>query len=161
MRVSYLLATVAGASTASAGVMRIAANTLAWNWTVTEWGAGCSKGACSYDFNVTGIGNGTAHPAKPAFKAYCSGQGEGADYRACTALEDAGTEYAVVAKLLPRNATNETLSRPEIQVSLKFTDLNTSSTWWNYTGKAEAKYNQFSGPRMNFTIAPDTIFGAA
>ncbi len=35
------------------------------------------------------------------------------------------------------------------------------STWWNYTGKAEAKYNQFSGPAMNFTITPSEIFGAA
>lgn len=110
---------------------------------------------------MTGIGNGTAHPAKPSFKAYCSGQGEGADYRACTNIGDADTKYSVVAKLLPHNSTNETLARPEIQVSLKFTDLNTSSTWWNYTGKAETKYNSFAGPRLNFTIAPDTIFGAA
>ncbi|KAI1092643.1 hypothetical protein F5B19DRAFT_198660 [Rostrohypoxylon terebratum] len=160
MRVSSILVAVAYASTASA-VMRIAANSLAWNWTVTEWGAGCSKGACSYDFNVTGIGNGTARPAKPSFKAYCSGQGVGADYRACTNIGDEETKFSVVAKLLQHTSTNETLARPEIQVSLKFTDLNTSSTWWNYTGTAETKYNSFSGPRLNFTIIPDTVFGAA
>ncbi|KAL7622937.1 hypothetical protein AAE478_006616 [Parahypoxylon ruwenzoriense] len=163
MRVTSVLTAVAGASSASAAVMQIAATTLSWNWTVTGWSAGCARSGCYYDFNVTGIGNDTSRPARPSFKAYCSGQGEGADYRACTALEEAGTDYSVVAKLLPRNtAVNETSpAPPQIQVSLKFTDLDTPTTWWNYTGKAEAAYNQFVAPLMNFTITPDTIFGVA
>ncbi|KAI0833208.1 hypothetical protein F5Y06DRAFT_184227 [Hypoxylon sp. FL0890] len=161
MRVSSLLATVAGVSTASAAVMRVAAHGIAWDWAVTEWTAGCA-GTCHYDFNVTGVGNATATPATPSFKAYCSGQGEGAAYKACTATGESETAYVVVAKLLPRNnVTNGTLPQPHIQVSIKFTDLNSSSTWWNYTGKAEAKYNQFVAPPMNFTIVPDEIFGVA
>ncbi|KAI1418713.1 hypothetical protein F5Y13DRAFT_149863, partial [Hypoxylon sp. FL1857] len=159
MRVSSLLATVAGASTASAAVMRIAADRVSWSWAVTEWTAGCASD-CHYDFNVTGVGNTTAKPAKPSFKAYCSGQGEGADYKACTATGESETAYVVVAKLLPRtNVTNGTLPQPHIQVSIKFTDLDTPTTWWNYTGKAEAKYNQRVAPPMNFTITPDEVFG--
>ncbi|KAI0143959.1 hypothetical protein F4776DRAFT_661060 [Hypoxylon sp. NC0597] len=161
MRVSSLLATIAGASISSAAVMRIAADSLYWSWTVTEWTAGC-VGGCHYDFNVTGIGNSTAKPAKPSFKAHCSGQGEGADYKACQATGESETSYVVVAKLLPRtNITNGTLPQPRIQVSLKFTDLDTSTAWWNFTGKAEARFNQHVAPPMNFTIVPDEVFGVA
>ncbi|KAI1107076.1 hypothetical protein F4804DRAFT_240179 [Jackrogersella minutella] len=161
MRVSSLLVTLAGASYASAAMMKLAANSVSWNWTVTGWSAGCAR-ECSYDFNVTGVGNTTSKPAKPSFKAHCSGEGVGAGYTQCTALEDAGTDYAVVAQLLPQgNATNGTAPHPQIQVSLKFTDLNSSSTWWNYTGKADTSYNQAVAPPLNFTIVPDTIFGVA
>ncbi|KAI1140448.1 hypothetical protein F5Y05DRAFT_318544 [Hypoxylon sp. FL0543] len=163
MRVSSLLASVAGASAASAAVMRVAADSMGWNWAVTEWTAGCAGASnCHYDFNVTGIGNSTDYPATPSFKAYCSGQGEGAPYKACTATGESETAYVVAAKLLPKtNVTNGTLPQPHIQVSIQFTDLNSASTWWNYTGRAEAKYNQFVAPPMNFTIVPDEIFGVA
>ncbi|KAI1380827.1 hypothetical protein F4677DRAFT_404750 [Hypoxylon crocopeplum] len=161
MRASPLLATLAGISTASAVMMQIAAEDVSWDWAVTGWSAGCAR-ECYYDFNLTGIGNSTERPPKPSFKAYCSGQGEGADYKLCTAIAESETDTLVVAKLLPsNNATNGTSHRPLIQTSVRFTDLETSTTWWNYTGKAEASYNQFVAPLMNFTITPDTVFGVA
>ncbi|KAI5860135.1 hypothetical protein GGS23DRAFT_599784 [Durotheca rogersii] len=155
MRVSSVLAVAAGVSTASAAPTQAAAAAQSWEWAVTEWSAGY--------FKIAGVGDSTSKPATPSFKAYCNGAGEGADYSACTILEEAETPYAVVAKLLPRApATNESTSNPPvIQVSLQFTDLETPTTWWNYTGKAEARYNQFVAPAMNFTITPDTIHGVA
>lgn len=114
------------------------------------------------DFNVTGTGNTTARPGRPSFKAYCNGGPEGAEYKVCMGLEETETDYVVVAKLLANNNTgNGTSQRPQIQVSLKYTDLETPTTWWNYTGKAEASYNQFVAPLMNFTITPDTVIGVA
>lgn len=114
------------------------------------------------DFNITGIGNSTDRPPSPSFKAHCSGEGEGADFSACSALEKAETDYEVNAKLLPsKNSTNGTTHRPQIQVSLRYTDLYTESTWWNFTGQADASYNQFVAPLMNFTITPDTVYGVA
>ncbi|KAI8963731.1 hypothetical protein F5Y11DRAFT_136032 [Daldinia sp. FL1419] len=161
MRISSLLTTAAGVGSASAGIMHIAAASAPWKWSVTGWSAGCARD-CYYDFNVTGDASSTSKPARPSFKAYCSGEGEGANYRACTALEETETDYLVLAKLLPSNGTtNGTSHRPQIQVSVKFTDLESPSTWWNYTGKAVAAYNQFVGPVMNFTITPDTIYGVA
>ncbi|KAI1778272.1 hypothetical protein F4818DRAFT_405392 [Hypoxylon cercidicola] len=161
MRVTSILATLAGASTASARMMRIAADSLEWDWSVTDWSAGCAE-TCTYDFNVTGMGNSTDKPPSPSFKAHCSGEGEGADYSRCIALEKAETDYRVVAKLLPsNNSTNGTSHRPQIQVSLRYTDLASDTTWWNFTGKAEASYNQFVAPLMNFTITPDTVYGVA
>ncbi|OTB09074.1 hypothetical protein M426DRAFT_18459 [Hypoxylon sp. CI-4A] len=162
MRASSLLTTVAGVSAASAAVMKIASDDAGWDWAVTGWSAGCARAGCYYDFNVTGVGSTTAYPKTPSFKAYCSGEGEGASYRACTTLQDSETDYEVVAKLLPSNSsTNGTSHKPNIQVSLQYTDLDSPTTWWNYSGKAEASYNQFVAPLMNFTITPDTIYGVA
>ncbi|KAI1389830.1 uncharacterized protein F4822DRAFT_215541 [Hypoxylon trugodes] len=162
MRVSSFLATLASTSIASAAVMRLAADSISWSWTVTGWSAGCAK-QCNYDFNVTGVGNHSDKPATPSFKAHCSGQGEGAAYEACTALGESETEFAVVAKLLSsnNNTSNGTSHRPRIQVSLKYTDLDSPTTWWNYTGKAEASYNQYAASVLNFTITPDEVFGVA
>ncbi|XXH03595.1 hypothetical protein Hte_010000 [Hypoxylon texense] len=140
MRVTSVLAALACSSIASARMMRIAAE----------------------NFNVTGIGNSTDMPPSPSFKAHCSGEGEGADFSACSTLEKAETDYSVVAKLLPsKNSTNGTAQRPQIQVSLRYTDLYTKSTWWNFTGQAEVSYNQSVAPLMNFTITPDTVYGVA
>ncbi|KAI6092275.1 hypothetical protein F4821DRAFT_225262 [Hypoxylon rubiginosum] len=159
MRVTPILATLASANIASAMLMRIAAGKVSWSWTVTGWSAGCAE-TCHYDFNVTGIGNSTDKPPSPSFKAYCSGEGEGADFKACTQLEESETRLAVKAKLLPNNnSTNGSSHQPQIQVSLQYIDLKTESTWWNFTGQAEASYNQLA--LMNFTITPDTIYGVA
>ncbi|KAI0386581.1 hypothetical protein F5Y04DRAFT_241800 [Hypomontagnella monticulosa] len=159
MRISSLLAATAAASTASAAVMRIAASSISWKWTVTGWSAGCAE-QCHYDFNVTAVGNSTGKPATPSFKAYCSGEGEGAGYQVCKTLEESETDYRVAAQLLPSNSTGSA-RRAQIQVSLQYTDLQTPSTWWNYTGKAEALYNEYAAPFMNFTITPDTVYGVA
>ncbi|KAI0164227.1 hypothetical protein GGR52DRAFT_111280 [Hypoxylon sp. FL1284] len=157
MRVTPVLATLASASTASAAVMHIAATTLSWNWSVTQWGAGCND-TCTYDFDVAAAGNATSKPPRPSFKAHCSGEGEGAGYTFCKNLAKTETPYHVVAQLLP---SNDSSHRPQIQVSLEYTDLESNSTWWNFTGKAEASYNQFSAPLLNFTITPDTLAGVA
>ncbi|KAI1763959.1 hypothetical protein GGR53DRAFT_495627 [Hypoxylon sp. FL1150] len=159
MRVTPILATLASASTASAAVIRIVAGGVSWNWMVTGWSAGCAE-TCHLDFNVTATGNSTGKPPSPSFKAHCSGEGEGADFKACTQLEQSETALAVVAKLLPTNdSTNGTSHQPQIQVSLQYTDLKSESTWWNFTGQAEASYNQRA--LTNFTITPDTVYGVA
>ncbi|CAJ2502774.1 Uu.00g101680.m01.CDS01 [Anthostomella pinea] len=164
MRASTILTALAGASSASAAVMRLATTSLralSYDWAVTGWSAGCARAGCYYDFNITGDANTTAKPQRPGFKAYCSGQ-EGEGYRACTQLDSEGNDAEVVAKLFPHNITaNGTSSLPHIQVSLRYTDLDSASTWWNYTGDAYARFNQFVAPPMNFSITPDEVFGVA
>ncbi|KAJ8128880.1 hypothetical protein O1611_g4752 [Lasiodiplodia mahajangana] len=160
MRAAILLSALAGASTAFAAVMRISAESMQYDWAVTGWNAGCARAGCYYDFNITGAANLTSRPPTPAFKAYCSGDGEGSPYRLCSRLDDEDTDAIVVAKLLPSKITNGT--RPAIiQVSLKYTDLYTPTTWWNFTGHASSFYNQFVAPPQNFTITPDEITGVA
>jgi hypothetical protein len=47
-----------------------------WTWHVTGWEAGCARGGCSYNFNVT-------VPSVPGqiagVKAYCYGREDGYD----------------------------------------------------------------------------------
>ncbi|GAW17032.1 hypothetical protein EKO27_g4030 [Xylaria grammica] len=161
MRAGILLTALMGASSASASVMRIAADSMEYDWAVTGWSAGCARSGCYYDFNVTGVQNLTQRPATPAFKAYCSGFGEGAPYRLCDRLDEEDTDAIVVAKLLPSNITANGTRSAIIQVSLKYTDLETPTTWWNFTGHAASFYNQFSAPLQNFTITPSEIIGVA
>ncbi|KAI3342248.1 hypothetical protein F4824DRAFT_485990 [Ustulina deusta] len=160
MRADILLTALAGVSSASAAVMRIAADSIEYDWAVTGWSAGCARAGCYYDFNVTGAENLTSRPATPAFKAYCSGDGEGSPYRLCQRLDEEDTDAIVVAKLLPSTTTNGT-RHAKIQVSLKYTDIYSSTTWWNFTGHADSFYNQFAAPLQNFTITPTEITGVA
>ncbi|KAI1358372.1 hypothetical protein F5Y08DRAFT_119562 [Xylaria arbuscula] len=159
MRADILLTALAGASSASAAVFRIAADSMDYNWDVTGWSAGCARAGCYYDFNITGAQNLTQRPATPAFSAYCSGDGEGSPYKQCKTNAE-GTPAVVVAKLLPSNITNGT-RHANIQVSLKYEDLKYANTWWNFTGRAVSFYNQFSAPLQNFTITPTEITGVA
>ncbi|KAI0974105.1 hypothetical protein F4678DRAFT_399347 [Xylaria arbuscula] len=161
MRANILFAALAGASSASASVFRIAAESMEYDWAVTGWSAGCARSGCYYDFNVTGAENLTQYPPTPAFKAYCSGDGEGSPYRLCQRLDDEDTDALVVAKLLPSNTTSNGTRHARIQVSLKYTDLYTPTTWWNFTGHADSVYNQFVAPLQNFTITPSEITGVA
>ncbi len=136
MRADILLTALAGVSSASAAVMRIAADSIEYDWAVTGWSAGCARAGCYYgssesspygvilliivvDFNVTGAENLTSRPATPAFKAYCSGDGEGSPYRLCQRLDEEDTDAIVVAKLLPSTTTNGT-RHAKIQVILKY-----------------------------------------
>ncbi|KAI3326255.1 hypothetical protein HD806DRAFT_441502 [Xylariaceae sp. AK1471] len=161
MRADILLTALAGASSASAMIMRIAASSIHYDWDVTGWSAGCARQGCYYDFNITGAANLTSRPPTPRFKAYCSGSGEGAAYRLCTRLDHEDTDALVVAKLLPSNITANGTRLATIQVSLRYTDLYTSTTWWNFTGHGSSFYNQFVAPLQNFTITPDEITGVA
>ncbi|KAJ2968524.1 hypothetical protein NUW58_g10204 [Xylaria curta] len=181
MRVGTLLTALMGASSVSAAVMKIAAETLDYNWEVTGWSAGCAR-SCYYDFNITGVENLKSRPPTPAFKAYCAGDGEGSPYRLCSRLDEEETDAIVVAKLLPSIVSPNGTRTAVIQVSLRYTDLYTpyvlprnrgtyvkgqlanavySTTWWNFTGHASSFYNQFSAPLQNFTITPDEILGVA
>ncbi len=113
---------------------------------------------------MTAEGDVNAKPPKPSFGASCSGKGEGADYTICEATRESEAPYVVVAKLLPRIENATGLMPPQIQVSLKYTDLNVATTWWNYTGKADAVYNEVgidTTAALSFTIHPDTIYGVA
>ncbi|KAI1171407.1 hypothetical protein F4777DRAFT_582974 [Nemania sp. FL0916] len=162
MRAAIILTALASASSASAAVMRIAADTMEYNWDVTGWNAGCARSGCYYDFNITGAANLTSKPPTPAFKAYCAGDGEGSPYRLCDRLDKEDTDAIVVAKLLPGSSNSTNGTRPAtIQVSLRYTDLYSSTTWWNFTGHASSFYNQFAAPSQNFTITPDEITGVA
>ncbi|KAI1156926.1 hypothetical protein F4825DRAFT_140447 [Nemania diffusa] len=124
MRADIVFAALASASSASAAVMRVSTESMVYDWAVTGWNAGCARAGCYYDFNVTGAANLTSMPPTPAFKAYCSGDGEGSPYRLCTRLDDEDTDAIVVAKLLPSTIINNTRAAM-IQVSLKYTDLYT------------------------------------
>ncbi|TGJ88714.1 hypothetical protein E0Z10_g31 [Xylaria hypoxylon] len=161
MRANILLTALAGASSASASVMRIAADSMEYDWAVTGWSAGCARAGCYYDFNITGAENLTQSPATPAFKAYCSGYYEGAPYTLCERLDEEDTDATVVAKLLPSNITANGSRYAVIQVSLEYTDLETPTTWWNFTGHASSIYNQFVAPLQSFTITPSEIIGVA
>ena len=51
MRADILLTALAGASSASAAVFRIAADTMEYDWDVTNWSAGCARAGCYYGSN--------------------------------------------------------------------------------------------------------------
>ncbi len=74
------------------------------------------------DFNVSAPANTTARPQRPAFSAYCSGQGEDTPYSACELLGDPQTPLKVEAKLLLPTVTGND-SNPNIQVSFMHIDL--------------------------------------
>lgn len=100
-----------------------------YDWDITNWSAGCAMSGCYYDFNVSGPADSGA-PARPAFLAYCSGQGEGGAYAECDLLDEAEVSRVVVAKLLPSISSNTTSNTTDViarvQVSFKYTDLQTS-----------------------------------
>ncbi|KAH6655509.1 hypothetical protein BKA67DRAFT_657444 [Truncatella angustata] len=159
MRTATILAAMASA--VSAVTFHVQA-VEGYDWDVTAWSAGCERSGCYYDFNVSGPAD-DQNPPRPAFLAYCSGFGEGAEYDECTLLDEGDVARRVVAKLLPAirfNSTN-TSTIAQIQVSFQYTDLEVSTTWWNFTGHGNSSYNQFVAPLQNFTIKPDTISGVA
>ncbi|KAK6076067.1 fimbrin [Seiridium cupressi] len=164
MRTAAVLATLASAVSATTFKVQAVEG---YDWSVTGWSAGCDRSGCYYDFNVSGPAD-DQNPKRPAFLAYCAGSGEGAPYSECDLLDEADVARQVVAKLLPATRANGTNTIAHIEVSLQYTDLDTpltscahSTTWWNFTGHGDARYNQFVAPLMNFTIKPDTISGAA
>ncbi|KAI1816282.1 hypothetical protein GGS20DRAFT_248134 [Poronia punctata] len=159
MRADILFTSLAVAGSASARVMRLAASSIHYDWDVTGWTAACLQDGCTYDFQIAGEANYTSRPPRPAFKARCAGEGEGAPYRLCQRLDGEDNDALVVAKLLPSN--NHTINgthQATIQVSLKHTDLDIPTTWWNYTGHANSMYG---ASKQSFTMNPDEVFGVA
>ncbi|KAI1250749.1 hypothetical protein MGN70_007807 [Eutypa lata] len=161
MRATSIIAALSAVVTASAmttfKLMEAEEQKSTYLWEVTNWNAGCARS----DFNVTAEANSTTYPKRPAFSAYCHGQGEGAPYELCDLLSEPETDLRLEAKLLPANRTINETTTANIQVSLMHTDLDTPTTWWNYTSKGQATYNQFVAPPMDFTITPSEIFGVA
>ncbi|KAG4420408.1 hypothetical protein IFR04_006424 [Cadophora malorum] len=124
-----------------------------YSWSVTGWSAGCARSGCYYDFNITA----PAYNDIPAFSAYCSGGPEGAAFKPCGVFDDLPGNRGVAAHLLEA----ETGTGAHIEVSLQWTDLEQTSTYYNYTGNATSIYNQFVAPLQEFTITPSSAFGVA
>lgn len=77
------------------------------------------------EFNVSAAANTTTYPKRPAWSAYCYGEGEGAPYALCDLNEDPATELKVEAKLNPASRTRSNgTTAANIQVSLMHTDLD-------------------------------------
>ncbi|RYP30633.1 hypothetical protein DL767_006133 [Monosporascus sp. MG133] len=164
MRVDSLFAALSAAAVSNAMAFRRMAaeeQTMDYVWEVTGWSAGCARGGCYYDFNITAEANTTSIPQQPAFSAYCHGFGEGAPYELCDLLMEPEVPLAVEAKLLPADRVPGENTKANIQVSVQHIDLETPTTYWNYTAKGQARYNQFVAPLMNFTMRPHEAFGVA
>ncbi|RYP74791.1 hypothetical protein DL769_003938 [Monosporascus sp. CRB-8-3] len=164
MRVGSLFAALSAAAVSNAMTFRVMSaeeQKMDYVWEVTGWSAGCARSGCYYDFNITAEANTTSFPQRPAFSAYCHGFGEGAPYELCDLLMEPKVPLAVEAKLLPADRAPNATTKANIQVSVQHIDLQTPTTYWNYTAKGQATYNQFVAPLMNFTMRPHEMFGAA
>ncbi|KAI0472585.1 hypothetical protein GGR56DRAFT_651052 [Xylariaceae sp. FL0804] len=161
MRATTLLTALAAAGSSSAVMMKIMdTESIEYEWTVTNWTAGCAMMGCNYDFTITGALNTTMKPARPAFEASCTGRGEGAAYKDCT-MTSGDKDASVVAKLLVNpNKTTTGIRQAHIQVSLQYIDLDTDYIRWNYTGDTVTQYNKFLSP-LSFDIVPDEVTGVA
>ncbi|POS72599.1 hypothetical protein DHEL01_v209002 [Diaporthe helianthi] len=126
-----------------------------YTWSVTGWSAGCTRGGCFYDFNISAP---AFSNSVPAFKASCSGFGEGTPYEECELLDDSNTIRQVAARL---EAVNTTGTGAHLAVSYEFVDPTAEGTYWNYTAYAVSRYNQFVSPVLNFTVQPTEIWGVA
>ncbi|KAK6865051.1 hypothetical protein PG995_001579 [Apiospora arundinis] len=157
MQFSAVLATLVMAVSARPPTMMRLKATKDYSWDVTEWTASCPNTTCKYDFKVYGTENLAGNPKKPGFTARCAGDTEGSPYRLCT-LDDETNTRRVAAKLLPSDSKSANSTAARIQVSLQYIDLDTDSSWWNYTGHATTRYTQTP---LDFTITPDEIFGVA
>ncbi|KAI3400116.1 hypothetical protein diail_4347 [Diaporthe ilicicola] len=126
-----------------------------YTWTVTGWSAGCARAGCYYDFNVSAP---AFSESVPAFKAYCSGFGEGAPYEECEILDDEENVHQVAARL---EAVNTTGTGAHLTVSYEFVDPTAEGTYWNYTAHTVSSYNQFSAPELTFSMTPSEFWGVA
>lgn len=121
MRASTIFATLAATAAATPVAIRAAD----YQWDVTEWDGGCGNAGCDYKFNIAGAAT-SDYPARPAFKASCSGKSADGQietqYAACELEGD--VKASMVSKL---NKPAELLgSRTVIplQVSFQFADLS-------------------------------------
>ncbi|KAK8026458.1 hypothetical protein PG991_003514 [Apiospora marii] len=180
MRASTIFATLA----ATAAATPVAIRASDYQWDVTEWDGGCDNVGCDYKFNIAGAAT-SDYPARPAFKATCSGRSVDAQIE--TQYTDCKLEGDVKASMVSKLNKPEQLlgSRTVIplQVSFQFADLNQeyvlspshstkkkenlftdyrpSNTYWNYTGHANTSMNRGGEPPLSFTILPKESFGIA
>jgi len=73
MQFLTLLTTAAGLIASTSAAPATSSSNKDYQWSVSNWEAGCARAGCYYNFNVTGTKNGNA----PAFKAYCNGDDVG------------------------------------------------------------------------------------
>ncbi|KAK7908750.1 hypothetical protein PG985_016053 [Apiospora marii] len=158
MRASTIFATLAATAAATPVAIRAAD----YQWDVTEWDGGCDNVGCDYKFNIAGAAT-SDYPARPAFKATCSGRSVDAQIE--TQYTDCKLEGDVKASMVSKLNKPEQLlgSRTVIplQVSFQFADLNQDNTYWNYTGHANTSMNRGGEPPLSFTILPKESFGIA
>ncbi|KAI5361139.1 hypothetical protein Slin15195_G122520 [Septoria linicola] len=120
-----------------------------YTWAVENWHAGCSRGGCNYNFNITGAYEGL----RPGFKAYCNGEDTGY-YAPCEILDGTSTSgIPFVAASLRPNSGNGIAT---MSASLSFTDADSGVTY-NISGWADSKYNAFVAPLQNFTVTPSQV----
>nr|URG42907.1 CEP127 [Alternaria solani] len=152
-----LLAFAAGAVHATPVTTQPPAIPSNWTWHVEGWSAGCARGGCYYDFNVSVP---TIEGFTLGAKAYCSGSEngwyrKGNWYAPCRILE--GTNSGISAKFSER--TSDTSGSPE-EILLSFEKLPyepLNAPGYNYTGSHKAIYNQFVAPEQEFDVTPTTV----
>ncbi|KAG8168948.1 hypothetical protein KVR01_001697 [Diaporthe batatas] len=129
-----------------------AAVATSYTWSVTGWSAGCARAGCYYDFNISAP---AFSNSVPAFKAYCSGFGEGTPYDKCELLDNNETIRQVAARL---ESVNTGGTGAHLAVSYEFVDPTSENAYWNYTAYAVSEYSSLL---LNFTVQPTEIWGVA
>ena len=111
-------------------------------------------------------------------KAYCSGDESNDLFRSCRLLE--GVNNGVAAKFGPRNASAPELGPKEIAISFelgayeptqRYVEFPSRGMWmrantmsrpaYNFTGYADAVYNAFVSPNLDFDVQPSEVFAVA
>ena len=113
MRASTFFATLSAAAAVSAQ----GAGADDWEWSVTDWEAGCVKSGCFTSFNIKAdeLERGEQHKL-PAFNAACSFD-EGAEEKTCELTITPSTTMEVRGQLI---AAEEGADGPTVQVSVEF-----------------------------------------
>ncbi|KAI9665545.1 MAG: hypothetical protein M1831_001688 [Alyxoria varia] len=121
-------------------------------WDVTNFGAGCSPGGCSYGFDISGPYRDEGTTSIPGFSAKCSGVADRPDYNVCQQFAEA-TVYAKVENVQqPKYGWN-------VYVSYVYYNIQNQGRY-NYTGH-EIAYPPRGTSNTNFTIEPDQVSAVA
>lgn len=92
------------------------------DWNIINWGAGCARRGCYYDFNVTGPADGVI----PSFGARCHGDEEHTSetfFKPCGVYDAGLGNRGVSAKFVPRPDPNGNIK----QIAVSFEYLNLTS----------------------------------
>ena len=106
------------------GAVAVSGNS-SWTWSVVNWGAGCARRGCFYDFNITVPANGAA----PAVSAYCSGDEDRTNqtyFKPCGVNDNGLGNRGVSAKFVPRDDPNYGTIN-QIAVAFAYTDISSGS----------------------------------
>ena len=113
MRASTFIATLSAAVAVSAQEAGVD-----WEWSVSNWEAGCAKASCSAVFNIKAEEDRSADPQRPAFDASCVVV-EGEAEKPCELQITPSTTMDINAQLI---APAEGAEGPTVQVSVKHGD---------------------------------------